>query len=104
MFSLFPHLKHAEWSNRQGQGIEAYESSRDMVTVLERRRDIPGMPFNIGTIGEGHPMAANNLVLRRINLRNPLENIGVPLSTTSIEISHWIRRSDVTAIKDVSLS
>jgi hypothetical protein len=47
-----------------------------MVTVLESRRDIFGMPYNIGTTGEGHPIAANNLVLRRINIRNPQDDIG----------------------------
>jgi hypothetical protein len=35
------------------------------------------MPYNIGTTGEGHPIAANNLVLRRINIRDPQRDIGV---------------------------
>ena len=48
-----------------------------MVTVLERKREILGMPCNIGTTGEGHPIAAHNLVLRRINIRDPQRDIGV---------------------------
>jgi hypothetical protein len=45
------------------------------------------MPFNIGTIGEGHPMAANNLVLRRINLRNPQQNTGIPEHDFNLNIA-----------------
>jgi hypothetical protein len=70
--------RYRRWSNRQGEGINADESSRDMFTVLERRRDIPGLPFNIGTIGEGHPMAASNCVLRCINIRDPKHKCNIP--------------------------
>ena len=64
------------WSDRQGQGIEAHESSRDMVAVRERKREVLGMPCNIGTIGEGNPIAAHNLAIRYINIRDPQRDLG----------------------------